>query len=152
MLACRVVVIKWVAQFTHLTRNPASGPSVNELEQPPSHYEDGTLSSNGLGGPTSIRLGYEGQMVRDILYGSRENVNFVHEVYRQAFLLSFSHSPAIKKVISVYKDWIQMNVSGTHRKLFPPLHFIKTLSNNLFFSSSNLVKICRAKCSRCCRF
>ena len=153
MLACRVVVIKWVAQFTHLTRNPASGPSVNELEQPPSHYEDGTLSSNGLGGPTSIRLGYEGQMVRDILYGSRENVNFVHEVYRQAFLLSFSHSPAIKKVISVYKDWIQMNVSGTFTTNSPHFNFFtKTLSYIFFFSSSNLVKICRAKCSRCCRF
>ena len=89
--------------------------------QPPSHYEDGTLSSNGLaGGPTSLRLGYEGQMVRDILYGSRENVNFVHEVYRQAFLLSFSHSPAIKKVISVYKDWIQMNVSELPPFLLEP--------------------------------
>ena len=134
MLACRVVVIKWVAQFTHLTRNPASGPSVNELEQPPSHYEDGTLSSNGLGGPTSIRLGYEGQMVRDILYGSRENVNFVHEVYRQAFLLSFSHSPAIKKVISVYKDWIQMNVSGTFKKFSPYFDFTKKYLILHFFS------------------
>merc|ERR1712223_1569966 len=121
MLACRVVVIKWVAQFTHLTRNATSGTNVTEMEQPPSHYEDGTLSSNGIaGGPTSLRLGYEGQMVRDILYGSRENVNFVHEVYRQAFLLSFSHSPAIKKVISVYKDWIQMNVSELPPFLLEP--------------------------------
>ena len=67
-----------------------------------------------------FRLGVEGQLVRDILYGSRENVNFVHEVYRQAFLLSFSHSPAIKKVISVYKDWIQMNVSELPPFLLEP--------------------------------
>lgn len=46
----------------------------------------------------SARNTVEGNLVREILYGSRENVNFVHEVYRQAFLLSFSHSPAIKKV------------------------------------------------------
>ncbi len=52
----------------------------------------------------------EGNLVREILYGNKDNVNFVHEVYRQAFLLSFSHSPAIKKVISVYKDWIQVCV------------------------------------------
>ena len=55
-------------------------------------------------------LDMEGQLVREILYGTRHNVNFIHEVFRQAFLLSFSHSPAMKRVITVYKDWIQMNV------------------------------------------
>ena len=57
MLACRVVVIKWIAQFTHLTRN-ATSANITEMEQPPSQYEDGTLSSNGLGGPTSLRYLY----------------------------------------------------------------------------------------------
>ena len=65
----------------------------------------------------------EGNLVRDILYGSRENVNFVHEVYRQSFLLSFSHSPAIKKVISVYK--------GRAHHMFSP---ILKLRNNEFIS------------------
>jgi hypothetical protein len=37
----------------------------------------------------STRNTIEGNLVRDILYSSRDNVNFVHEVYRQAFLLSF---------------------------------------------------------------
>ena len=55
-------------------------------------------------------LDLEGGLVREILYGTRHNVNFIHEVFRQAFLLSFSHSPAMKRVITVYKDWIQMNV------------------------------------------
>ena len=57
-------------------------------------------------------------LVREVLYGSRDNVNFVHEVYRQAFLLNFTHSPAIRKAITVYKDWIQMNVSTTISKIF----------------------------------
>jgi len=48
-------------------------------------------------------------LARDVLYGSRENVNFVHEVYRQAFLLNFTHSSAIRKAISIYKDWIEMS-------------------------------------------
>ncbi len=39
----------------------------------------------------STRNTTEGNLVRDILYASRENVNFVHEVYRQAFLLSFRY-------------------------------------------------------------
>ena len=49
-------------------------------------------------------------LVREVLYGSRDNVNFVHEIYRQAFLLDFTHAGAIRKAIAVYKDWIQMNV------------------------------------------
>ena len=57
-----------------------------------------------------------GHLVRDILYGTRHNVNFIHEVFRQAFLLSFSHSPAMKRVITVYKDWIQMNVQVIERR------------------------------------
>ena len=40
------------------------------------------------------------------------------QVYRQSFLLSFSHSPAMKRVITVYKDWIQMNVQVTRRICF----------------------------------
>lgn len=50
-------------------------------------------------------------MVREVLYGNRDNVNFVHELYRQAFLLDFNHAGTIRKAIAVYKDWIQMNVS-----------------------------------------
>lgn len=49
-------------------------------------------------------------LVRDVLYGSRDNVNFIHEMYRQAFLLDFTHATAIRKAIGAYKDWIQMNV------------------------------------------
>lgn len=42
---------------------------------------------------------------------TRDNVNFVHELYRQAFLLNFSHVVAIRKIILVYKDLIQGNVT-----------------------------------------
>lgn len=56
-------------------------------------------------------------LVRDVLYGNRDNVNFVHELYRQAFLLDFNHAGAIRKAIAVYKDWIQMNVSFLSVKL-----------------------------------
>lgn len=53
-------------------------------------------------------------LVREVLYGNRDNVNFVHELYRQAFLLDFNHAGTIRKAIAVYKDWIQMNVSFHH--------------------------------------
>lgn len=52
------------------------------------------------------------QIVRDVLCSSRDNVNFLHELYRQAFLLNFQHVNAIRKIISVYKDLIQGNNVG----------------------------------------
>ena len=115
------MVIKWVAQYTHLTRGGGGGGGSNnnnlmsttQLDQ----ISDNEETAIGNQHPRTI---VEGNLVRDILYGSRENVNFVHEVYRQSFLLSFSHSPAIKKVISVYKDWIQMNVSELPPFLLEP--------------------------------
>lgn len=51
------------------------------------------------------------QVVRDVLCcSSREHVDFTIEVLRQAFLLPFSHAAATRRVIALYKDWIQMNV------------------------------------------
>lgn len=57
--------------------------------------------------------GEDGIMVRDILFSSRENINFIHELFRQALCLSFRYAGVMKTVIFSYKDWIQMNVSGT---------------------------------------
>ena len=78
--------------------------------------DGGTLTQGQDGSLPSLphsedlaRASLEGALVREVLYGTRHNVNFVHEVYRQSFLLSFSHSPAMKRVITVYKDWIQVN-------------------------------------------
>ncbi|XP_034238105.1 probable Rho GTPase-activating protein CG5521 isoform X3 [Thrips palmi] len=49
-------------------------------------------------------------LVREVLYSSRDNVNLIHEVYRQAFLLDMSQAAAVRRTIAVYKDWIQMKV------------------------------------------
>ncbi len=157
MLSCRVVVIKWVAQYTHLTRNSssnnnntlmamnnmsvsvstglntssASTHNLNGGGADDSDVGDGTSAVTATTALTSVsgledeaRAAVEGQLVREILYGCRENVDFVHEVYRQAFLLSFSHSPAIKKVITVYKDWVQMNVPELPPFLLEPLQAV----------------------------
>ena len=123
MLACRVVVIKWVAQFTHITRAGQASTALQDTDQNTSavlnisgstpavtEHRDSSLSNLSHGSEEGGKGTLEGQLVREVLYGTRHNVNFVHEVYRQSFLLSFSHSPAMKRVITVYKDWIQMNV------------------------------------------
>ena len=136
MLACRVVVIKWLAQYTHLTRTSngtgtlTASPMSEDIEAVSAANSTLNISTGTLVGESHNqsfaddfcgRNSVEGNLVRDILYGNRDNVNFVHEVYRQAFLLGFNHSPAIKKVITVYKDWIQMNVSELPPFLMEPL-------------------------------
>lgn len=67
------------------------------MSQDNTSYEDSAASAVAL--------------VREVLYGSRDNVNFIHELYRQAFLLDFTHAGAIRKAIGAYKDWIQTNVN-----------------------------------------
>ncbi|XP_043246445.1 ral GTPase-activating protein subunit alpha-1-like [Amphibalanus amphitrite] len=155
LVACRVVVIRWVANFVHapLSRRGEQAPS----GPGPGHHGQQSGGSGGSGddgsqgtpetrrsvppagggpadgeAPTSLHSlasdssgsafypvdtrerdadrPDESALVRDVLFGSRQNVNFVHEVFRQAFLLSCHYSAAIKRVVLVYKDWIQMNV------------------------------------------
>lgn len=125
---CKVALIKWIATFTHVAKKDGafshltqsitpSDENAEELrrvsmsQNPPDssiistdqstvqenvNQEDSTLTAMAL--------------VREVLYGSRDNVNFIHEMYRQAFLLDFTHAGAIRKAIGAYKDWIQMNV------------------------------------------
>ncbi|XP_033162540.1 probable Rho GTPase-activating protein CG5521 isoform X1 [Drosophila mauritiana] len=94
MASCVVVLINWVSRFTH--------------ERLLSHRLDCTLHIEDV---DQVRLhGYQqGLTVRDVLYVNRENINFVHEVYRQAFLLNFTSKPqieAIRTAIAVYRDWM----------------------------------------------
>ncbi|XP_017036880.1 probable Rho GTPase-activating protein CG5521 isoform X2 [Drosophila kikkawai] len=94
MASCVVVLINWVSRFTH--------------ERLLSHRLDCTLHLEEV---DHVRLqGYQqGLIVRDVFYVSRENINFVHEVYRQAFLLNFTSKPqieAIRTAIAVYRDWM----------------------------------------------
>ncbi|CAB0040590.1 unnamed protein product [Trichogramma brassicae] len=121
LVQCKVVLIKWIANFTHIAKKDgifshltqsddsdelrrvsmthssldSSLASADQSTHESAFHEDSALAAMAL--------------VRDVLYGSRENVNFIHEMYRQAFLLDFTHATAIRKAIGAYKDWIQMN-------------------------------------------
>ena len=64
-------------------------------------------------------------IIRKVLYQCRENINFVHEVYRQTFLLGFTHSLVIRKVINLYKDLIQGNF------LEVPCYLLEPCESNL---------------------
>ncbi|XP_037086533.1 ral GTPase-activating protein subunit alpha-1-like [Pollicipes pollicipes] len=99
LVSCRVVVIRWVANFVDapaslhsLASDSSGGAAFGPVEPCGRHQPD------------------QAALVRTVLFASRQNVNFVHEVFRQAFLLSCHYSAAIKRVVLVYKDWIQINV------------------------------------------
>uniref|UniRef100_A0A8C3JZH8 Ral GTPase activating protein catalytic subunit alpha 2 n=1 Tax=Calidris pygmaea TaxID=425635 RepID=A0A8C3JZH8_9CHAR len=79
-------------------------------EQERSHSNSSTLSDRRLSNSSlcSIeeqhRTVYE--MVQRILLSTRGYVNFVNEVFRQAFLLPPSDISATRKVVKVYRKWI----------------------------------------------
>uniref|UniRef100_A0A8B9C0X5 Ral GTPase activating protein catalytic subunit alpha 2 n=1 Tax=Anser brachyrhynchus TaxID=132585 RepID=A0A8B9C0X5_9AVES len=127
-MAARVVFIKWLVTFflekKYLTavQNTKNGgemlPKIIQLEtgmsyageQERSHSNSSTLSDRRLSNSSlcSIeeqhRTVYE--MVQRILLSTRGYVNFVNEVFRQAFLLPSSDISATRKVVKVYRKWI----------------------------------------------
>ncbi|XP_040055124.2 ral GTPase-activating protein subunit alpha-1 isoform X10 [Gasterosteus aculeatus] len=48
------------------------------------------------------------EVVRRVLTNSRTNVNFITEIFRQAFLLPMCKAAAMRKVVRVYQEWISM--------------------------------------------
>ncbi|XP_076233840.1 putative Rho GTPase-activating protein CG5521 isoform X7 [Calliopsis andreniformis] len=126
---CKVALIKWIASFTHIARKDGLFAHLSHSTTPNEENAESELrrvsvtqnpTDSTLLSPESTTSQQENQnqedstvsavtLVREVLYSNRDNVNFVHELYRQAFLLDFNHAGAIRKAIAVYKDWIQMN-------------------------------------------
>ncbi|XP_065691764.2 ral GTPase-activating protein subunit alpha-2 isoform X2 [Patagioenas fasciata] len=83
-------------------------PPVGELDR--SHSNCSTLSDRRLSSSSlcSIEEQHRGvyDMVQRILLSTRGYVNFVNEVFRQAFLLPPCDISATRKVVKVYRKWI----------------------------------------------
>uniref|UniRef100_A0A8C5J372 Ral GTPase activating protein catalytic alpha subunit 2 n=1 Tax=Junco hyemalis TaxID=40217 RepID=A0A8C5J372_JUNHY len=120
-MAARVVFIKWLVTFflekKYLTavQNTKNGgemlPKIIQvgfkvdLSSCISSLSDRRLSSCSL---CSVEEQHRGvyEMVQGILLSTRGYVNFVNEVFRQAFLLPPSDISATRKVVKVYQKWI----------------------------------------------
>ncbi|GAB0092803.1 Probable Rho GTPase-activating protein CG5521 [Sergentomyia squamirostris] len=101
MSSCVVVLVNWISRFTH--------------EKGGQNRTDHFSLEEDVGENASLlwnlrQMGFsQAQLVRDVLYSTRETVNFVHEVYRQAFMLGYTSKgqiEAIKMGIAVYRDWM----------------------------------------------
>ncbi|XP_041109707.1 ral GTPase-activating protein subunit alpha-2 isoform X6 [Polyodon spathula] len=84
----------------------SNGPA----EQDKNHSNSSTLSDRRLSNSSLCSIEEEHRTVYDmvqwILLSTRDNVNFVNEVFHQAFLLPSCEASATRKVIQVYKKWI----------------------------------------------
>ncbi|XP_069464171.1 ral GTPase-activating protein subunit alpha-2 isoform X2 [Ambystoma mexicanum] len=84
----------------------STGPS----EQEKNHSNNSTLSDRRLSNSSLCSIEEEKkaeyEMVQRILLSTRGYVNFVNEVFRQAFLLPSSDVSATRKVVRVYRKWI----------------------------------------------
>ncbi|XP_017775856.1 PREDICTED: ral GTPase-activating protein subunit alpha-1 isoform X1 [Nicrophorus vespilloides] len=132
-LTCRVILIKWVTHYTHQIKkqeynstNPPTTPAsqtsnINDDESHDSSHPslDSNMSMQTTKAPTDEELA--SQIVREVFWSSRDNVNFIHELYRQAFLLNFNYPLAIRKTIVMYKDLIQMNVPEVPPYMLEPM-------------------------------
>ncbi|XP_034431362.1 ral GTPase-activating protein subunit alpha-2 isoform X2 [Hippoglossus hippoglossus] len=91
----------------------ANGPA-GEPEK--SHSNSSTLSDRRPSDSSLCSIEEEHRYVYDmvhaILLSTRDNVNFVNEVFHQAFLLPSCEASATRKVIKVYRKWILQDKPG----------------------------------------
>lgn len=123
MSPCVVVLINWISKYTN------DRHVLNKLEH---HIIFDDIPDHASLMSNLRHTGYtQAQIVRDVLYSNRDTINFVNEVYRQAFLLNFSSRScidAMKISISTYREWMSSNS--------PPPFLLENESDNSSAGSS----------------
>uniref|UniRef100_H3DHJ3 Ral GTPase activating protein catalytic subunit alpha 1 n=1 Tax=Tetraodon nigroviridis TaxID=99883 RepID=H3DHJ3_TETNG len=89
-----------------------SGGTVSGSEPEQSHSNTSTLTEREPSSSSLCSMDEEQltdmEVVRRVLTSSRTNVNFITEIFRQAFLLPMCEAAAMRKVVRVYQEWISM--------------------------------------------
>ncbi|CAG09858.1 unnamed protein product [Tetraodon nigroviridis] len=89
-----------------------SGSTVSGSEPEQSHSNTSTLTEREPSSSSLCSMDEEQltdmEVVRRVLTSSRTNVNFITEIFRQAFLLPMCEAAAMRKVVRVYQEWISM--------------------------------------------
>ncbi|XP_051578166.1 ral GTPase-activating protein subunit alpha-1-like isoform X6 [Myxocyprinus asiaticus] len=84
------------------------GGGASEPEQ--SHSNTSTLTEREPSSSSLCSMDEEHltdiEVVRRVLCSSRTNVNFITEIFRQAFLLPMCEAAVMRKVVRVYQEWI----------------------------------------------
>uniref|UniRef100_A0A4W4HFW2 Rap-GAP domain-containing protein n=1 Tax=Electrophorus electricus TaxID=8005 RepID=A0A4W4HFW2_ELEEL len=104
-------VLPKLIQVGSSSQEKSSEPEPNgPAEQEKSHSNSSTLSDRHASNSSLCSVEEEHRSVYDmvhcILLSTPDNVNFVNEVFHQAFLLPSCEASATRKVIKVYRKWI----------------------------------------------
>uniref|UniRef100_A0A672FWA1 Ral GTPase activating protein, alpha subunit 1 (catalytic) n=1 Tax=Salarias fasciatus TaxID=181472 RepID=A0A672FWA1_SALFA len=133
-LQARVIFIRWLVSFwleprpntqTHIPGTEGENVPKNiqdsggsgirsdsHLDPEQSHSNTSTLTEREPSSSSLCSMDEEQltdmEVVRRVLTCSRTNVNFITEIFRQAFLLPMCEAAAMRKVVRVYQEWISM--------------------------------------------
>ncbi|XP_015209759.2 ral GTPase-activating protein subunit alpha-2 isoform X2 [Lepisosteus oculatus] len=103
-------IIQTVTAGSTSQEKNAEAESNCPVEQDKNHSNSSTLSDRRHSNSSLCSIEEEHRsvydMVHSILLSTRDNVNFVNEVFHQAFLLPSCEASATRKVIKVYRKWI----------------------------------------------
>uniref|UniRef100_A0A8C0QS77 Ral GTPase activating protein catalytic subunit alpha 1 n=1 Tax=Chelonoidis abingdonii TaxID=106734 RepID=A0A8C0QS77_CHEAB len=123
-LKARVIVIRWLVSFW-LEPKPHTGPHIPGMEggeivpkniqvlpnPEQSHSNTSTLTEREPSSSSLCSIDEEHltdiEIVRKVFSSKISNVNFLTEIFRQAFLLPICEAAAMRKVVKVYQEWIQ---------------------------------------------
>uniref|UniRef100_A0A670ZHY1 Ral GTPase activating protein catalytic subunit alpha 1 n=1 Tax=Pseudonaja textilis TaxID=8673 RepID=A0A670ZHY1_PSETE len=93
------------------SKSDATDRSDRNLETEQSHSNTSTLTEREPSSSSLCSIDEEHltdiEIVRKVFSSKRSNVNFLTEIFRQAFLLPICEAAAMRKVVKVYQEWIQ---------------------------------------------
>ncbi|XP_020847031.1 ral GTPase-activating protein subunit alpha-1 isoform X8 [Phascolarctos cinereus] len=92
-------------------KNDSSDRAERTTEPEQSHSNTSTLTEREPSSSSLCSIDEEHltdiEIVRKVFSSKRSHVNFVTEIFRQAFLLPICEAAAMRKVVKVYQEWIQ---------------------------------------------
>ncbi|KAJ6655669.1 hypothetical protein lerEdw1_004905 [Lerista edwardsae] len=93
------------------SKNDTSDRPDRNTEPEQSHSNTSTLTEREPSSSSLCSIDEEHltdiEIVRKVFSSKRSNVNFLTEIFRQAFLLPICEAAAMRKVVKVYQEWIQ---------------------------------------------
>ncbi|KFQ26382.1 Ral GTPase-activating protein subunit alpha-1, partial [Merops nubicus] len=93
------------------SKNDSTDKQERNAETEQSHSNTSTLTEREPSSSSLCSIDEEHltdiEIVRKVFSSKRSNVNFLTEIFRQAFLLPICEAAAMRKVVKVYQEWIQ---------------------------------------------
>ncbi|XP_074004930.1 ral GTPase-activating protein subunit alpha-1 isoform X4 [Numenius arquata] len=93
------------------SKNDSADKQDRNVEPEQSHSNTSTLTEREPSSSSLCSIDEEHltdiEIVRKVFSSKRSNVNFLTEIFRQAFLLPICEAAAMRKVVKVYQEWIQ---------------------------------------------